>query len=460
MAGISSDRSGGLQLGPLQNIAPRSQVAPITDFMEAFRQGFITVDDINKRTASSIAQGAALQTGLNAQDLQQRQIAGQAELLPAQIQNQAIAQDVQASQLAAQGAAARATIPQAQAEEARQNPATREGQLRSDYQNNLITKATQYFGEAPEILEVPSAIKTKPLPFEEWLTTTYAAPELQNDNEGTRNQYALYVQQNANPTEILEKGTPAYNQELARRIQEFEITAAAQGAQIKALPGVLEARAKAAAEGPAKTAAGLQKIQQDVIMDPAIKKYREEQGAFDKVQQLRANPNPNNVDDLSLLYSYVKILDPTSVVREGELKLANSTVPAITAAYNKVRGIWQDKNKIIDPNTRQNIFNSIDTIFTASKSSALDALTRHANAADLSGISRQAVFTPNELNLLSPGGTTAAPAPAAGSRPTLTIGQIITVPRDITTADGRIFRRGQSVKIKALDTNGNPTDIE
>lgn len=451
-----------LQLGPLQNIAPRSQVAPITDFMEAVRSGFLTVDDINQRTRNNINQGAATATNLQAQDLQQRQIAGQVELLPAQINNQAVGLDVQANQLTAQGAAARAAIPQAQSEEARQNPTTREGQLRSDYQNNLITKATQYFGEAPEILEVPSAIKPVVLPFDQWLTTTYAAPELQNDNEGTRSQYELYKQQQQNPTEILEKGTPGYNQELARRIQEFEITAATQGAQLKALPGVLEARAKTAGEAAGKSAIGLQKIQQDVITDPAIKKFREEQGAFDKVQTLRNLPSPTNVDDLSLLYSYVKILDPTSVVREGELKLANSTVPAITAAYNKVRGIWQDKNKIIDPNTRNSIFNSIDTIFGASKASVTDALTRHANAADLSGISRQAVFTPNELILL---GSPAAPAPAAARAPaagsvTLTIGQLITVPRDITTADGRTFRKGQSVKIKALDTNGNPTDIE
>jgi len=71
--------------------------------------------------------------------------------------------------------------------------------------------------------------------------------------------------------------------------------------------------------------------------DKASRDSRDAIKAYRKVEAAATNPNPTGVTDMSLIFGYMKILDPTSVVREGEYATAQNTsgVPdAVMNLYN------------------------------------------------------------------------------------------------------------------------------
>lgn len=80
--------------------------------------------------------------------------------------------------------------------------------------------------------------------------------------------------------------------------------------------------------------------QTNQIRSQYIKDSNEFQGYSRKMQTvIDSAKNPTAAGDLSLIYAYMKMLDPTSVVREGEFATAQNTgsIPqAIVAKYNKV----------------------------------------------------------------------------------------------------------------------------
>ena len=67
------------------------------------------------------------------------------------------------------------------------------------------------------------------------------------------------------------------------------------------------------------------------------KDFREVRNAYDRV--LRSAEDPSAAGDLALIFNYMKILDPGSVVREGEFATAanSGSIPSrIRAKYNKL----------------------------------------------------------------------------------------------------------------------------
>lgn len=68
-----------------------------------------------------------------------------------------------------------------------------------------------------------------------------------------------------------------------------------------------------------------------------VKTYDELGRAYRKIQQAAADPSP--AGDLSMIFGFMRILDPASTVREGEFATAQNTgtIPQqITAQYNKL----------------------------------------------------------------------------------------------------------------------------
>jgi hypothetical protein len=63
-------------------------------------------------------------------------------------------------------------------------------------------------------------------------------------------------------------------------------------------------------------------------------------GAYDKIQRAATNPKPSPATDMSLVYSYMKLMDPGTGVKEGEYASAENTkgIPdTIIGLYNKAR---------------------------------------------------------------------------------------------------------------------------
>jgi len=71
----------------------------------------------------------------------------------------------------------------------------------------------------------------------------------------------------------------------------------------------------------------------------ANKNFTDVREHFQRVQAAASNPNPTGADDIALVYGYMKMLDPASVVREGEFATAQNAVGVpeqVRAMFNRL----------------------------------------------------------------------------------------------------------------------------
>ena len=122
-------------------------------------------------------------------------------------------------------------------------------------------------------------------------------------------------------------------------------------------------------------------------MEPFVKLAQ----AFEKVQV--AALNPSGAGDISLIYGYMKILDPNSTVMQGEqasAQNAGSVPEAIRAKYNSI--IAGDK---LDPNVRADFLNQARLIVESQRTMANDVRDRYSELAQAYGLKpEQIVFDP------------------------------------------------------------------
>lgn len=71
---------------------------------------------------------------------------------------------------------------------------------------------------------------------------------------------------------------------------------------------------------------------------PDVKGFREVSTSYRQIRASASKPNPTAADDISTIFSYMKMLDPGSVVREGEFATAQNSggIPdTVRNAYNR-----------------------------------------------------------------------------------------------------------------------------
>lgn len=196
------------------------------------------------------------------------------------------------------------------------------------------------------------------------------------------------------------------------------------------------------AEVEAKASAARAGLSNDVLKErnssDSIKRYIPQAAAFDAVDEIRSRKTPpKNTDDLALVYELVKVLDPTSVVREGEAKFAMSTVPGVQQLANRVQGLINDSNRTFDVATRANIYATIDTLRAGAEKSVIPELKRISNLAIDRGVPLAQAFTEPELKLLVNGPTSAIVAPGSGAAPAATVVAAGTIPVVKTPQEAR-----------------------
>lgn len=450
MAGIASDRGGSINTAPIANFG-ETNAAPkgIGDLMAAFREGFITVDDLMKRGLAAPAEFAA--AGQNTADqLQLRPLARQQQigalsadiaLQPKRALNAVAAEDLRAGQIAA----ATEALPTLQETEATRAERTKSAQLRNALASdvpavkeqaiaNLSTDQlyntwTASHGQPPpEQIEVANFDPTfQPKPIEDWIIENYGQSALAQDAQAVINRpdiqagYANYAKSAKNRPLTYFKGSPEYDAKLRSDLKAADLKIAIQGAELKALPGMLEAKAKATAEGPAKLLEAQNKAQSDVLAElhksEALKRFEPQFEAFEKVDAIRnSGRQPTNADDIAVLYEFVKLLDPTSAVREGEAKLAQSTVPLVKRVYHQTLGIFVDHNKIIDPQARNSMFATMDSLKQGALQTAAPEIKRITNIAIDRGVPLDQVFTGPYQAVLTGGRPGAGAPPPNGKR--------------------------------------------
>ena len=128
--------------------------------------------------------------------------------------------------------------------------------------------------------------------------------------------------------------------------------------EYQAMLGPVVARQKALSEGFGKGFDQEQKLRKEY--DKMSQGYRESLEGYGKVRAAALTAAPTGADDIALVFGFMKTIDPTSVVREGEFATAEQTagVPArIRTTYNKLvngqRLSPQQRKYFLDAATRQ-----------------------------------------------------------------------------------------------------------
>jgi hypothetical protein len=123
-----------------------------------------------------------------------------------------------------------------------------------------------------------------------------------------------------------------------------------------------------------------QKLETDLRKEyntsPVVQALQTVKGAYAKIQA----SEPTGTGDISMIFSYMKMLDPTSTVREGEFATAQQSggIPSfVTNLYNKAVS-----GEMLTTDQRKQMLSQAKKIFDAAKSSeqvVRDGITRIAN---------------------------------------------------------------------------------
>ncbi len=155
------------------------------------------------------------------------------------------------------------------------------------------------------------------------------------------------------------------------------------------------------------------------------KGYQEVKSAYGRVLA----SEDNAVGDLSLIFGYMKMLDPGSVVREGEFATAQNAagVPErIQNIYNQVVS-----GQRLSPSQRQSFKGQAGKLYSTAQTQEAQVRQGIERIAKGYGLNTANIFyTPTEVAPTVPGAAPGAPAPAPGAPVSVTApnGQVLTFP--------------------------------
>lgn len=424
MAGIADSPPGSIQVNSLSainsqpdvNVSSLGQTAPFEGFMNAFRTGFITADDIRKRQGigntdveAARAENIARKTGAEQttidlgeirpkqRELAQQQLEGSTE--EQSLLNRMNSTDTSVSYPAREQFANRQLDAQATAVYGTPNPDLYKSteQTPEDFDTWVTRQANAFQGTDQARAEYVNHLREKGEQGEE---------------------YAKYKKAVKEAKVPIPKDTPEYRKALREHVHEALTYEQLQQINFDVMKEAAVARAKAQAELPLKQAQQSNTAQEQVLQErhrsEALKRFQPQFEAFNKVDEIKRQGNFNNATDISLLYEYVKLLDPSSSVREGELKLSESAVPGVQHIYNRFKGIWSDHDKLLDDKTRQNLFGEMDKLKTGAIATIKPELERIQETATARGVPISQVLTKPEIDILQQESVATPPATPPG----------------------------------------------
>ena len=129
------------------------------------------------------------------------------------------------------------------------------------------------------------------------------------------------------------------------------------------------------------------KLADDYRADPTVKAAQEMGSAFKLIETAKMKPSPAN--DLAMATKYMKILDPTSVVRESELALAMGATGLLDRVLNYSEQIT--KGMKLNPTQREDFYNSAREINNAFQTKAKEIESSMAKTATQYGLNPENV---------------------------------------------------------------------
>jgi hypothetical protein len=118
--------------------------------------------------------------------------------------------------------------------------------------------------------------------------------------------------------------------------------------------------------------------------DTLSKAYRESAEGYEKVLAAGNAVNPTGADDIALIFGFMKTIDPTSVVREGEFATAEQTagIPArIVTTYNKLIN-----GERLGPEQRKNFLQAAKNQFASKQAAQTQVEDKYENLASSYGL--------------------------------------------------------------------------
>lgn len=167
-----------------------------------------------------------------------------------------------------------------------------------------------------------------------------------------------------------------------------ENLSAAQGFKYKDLY-----KKKGASEEQLKSASELRKEYQG---RPLVKEFNTINSAYQKVQS--AAQNPSAAGDLSLIFGYMKLLDPQSTVREGEFATAQNSgsVPTkVQSYYNKIMS-----GERLTPEQRQDFVNQANGVAKVHAKQLKDVEDEFGDLSSKYGVDSGLIYKPQSGGLL------------------------------------------------------------
>ena len=112
----------------------------------------------------------------------------------------------------------------------------------------------------------------------------------------------------------------------------------ASGTRLQPIPGGPADPAVAGGRNPSANRKAEADFRKEFNSLPEVKEFNKARPQFQALRKLATKPNPTAADDIALIFNFMKSLDPTSVVREGEFATAQNagSIPERTRnLYNK-----------------------------------------------------------------------------------------------------------------------------
>ncbi len=161
---------------------------------------------------------------------------------------------------------------------------------------------------------------------------------------------------------------------------------------------------------PNQTITNEGKLRDDYRGEPAVKAYREVVPILESAKE--AVERPTRAADLNLIYALGKIMDPNSVVREGEMVMARGT----GTVQDTINGLLGQLNggQTLLPETRKRLVDEMQSRFTALESSHNTISDVYKGIAQRSGLNPENVVIP--IRQGKPAQQEAAPAKAGPQR--------------------------------------------
>ena len=157
-----------------------------------------------------------------------------------------------------------------------------------------------------------------------------------------------------------------------------------------------------------KTAEQSSVLRKELQALPEVKEFKIIRDAYAQIQTV--GKTPSAAGDISLIFSYMKLLDPNSVVREGEFATAQNAagIPDI------VRNTWNRalKGQRLNDNQRDDFIGKAKDIYGSKKQQIEPTVNQYRGLAKKQGLSPEDVvldfyYTPsNKLTVSSPDGKT------------------------------------------------------